>query len=112
MMKKFNFDTIEQSKKYKYLKESLLDQLKKEGKDTPQNVDLVGTYMSFWETGERIKSDIKERGVTVATYNAKGNCTMKKNDNVAELVKVNGQMLRILETLDLKTTTLEVDDEL
>lgn len=107
-----NWDTIHLTKPYKDLRESLLQQLIQDGKNTPQNIDLIGTYMSFWATVEQLKWDIKERGVTVEYYTAKGDVNYKKNDNMAEMVKINGQMLRILQQLDIQTTISGEDDEL
>lgn len=107
-----NWDTIHRTKPYKELRESLLEQLVQDGKNTPQNIDLIGTYMSFWVTVERLKWDIQERGVTVETYTARGDVNYKKNDSMAEMVKINGQMLRILQQLNIQAIISGEDDEL
>ena len=95
----------------KQIKNDLLDQLKEKGADRGFYLDLVDQYVFFWETTKRLQQDIEERGVSVHYNNGGGQTGHKKNDSMAELVKVNGQMIRILDALKIKApeekTTVE-----
>lgn len=93
------------TKKYKELRDGLREQLEFSQKNSKQNLDLVEDYMSFWLTKEMLQEDIEKRGVSVESYNAKGQSIIKKNDSIAELVKVNAQMLKILQHLNIEFNT-------
>ena len=100
-VEKINVDTIHRTKEYKELKQGLIDQLKFDGKENNQNLDLISDYMDMYVTKKLLKEDIFERGVTVEVYTAKGDVNYKKNDSITELTKVNMQMLRILQHLNI-----------
>nr|DAQ26982.1 MAG TPA: terminase small subunit [Caudoviricetes sp.] len=94
---------------YKEIKEDLLLQLSINETEEKRYIDLVDDYMSLWDIKNRLIQDIRERGVTVLWENGK-QTGYKKNDSVSELVKVNTQMLKILNDLNLKPSP-KVDDE-
>ena len=93
---------IQQTKKYKEIKDSLLDQLKRSGLEEKYYLDLVDDYMHFWSTKMKLQADIDERGVAVPYNNGGGQYGVKKNDSVGEHIKVTGQMLTILDKLGIK----------
>jgi DNA-directed RNA polymerase specialized sigma54-like protein len=95
----------------KNLKESLLKQLKNMGADTPQFEDLVNDYVSFYEIKNKLILDISARGVSIEWRNGEKSHGYKKNDSIAELVKVNAQMLKILQQLHIETIEGEVEDD-
>lgn len=94
---------------YKEIKEDLLLQLSINETKEKIYIDLVDDYMSLWDIKNRLIQDIRDRGVTVLWENGKQN-GYKKNDSISELVKVNTQMLKILNDLNLKPSP-KVDDE-
>lgn len=89
------------NKMYLEIKEDLLQQLSINETEEKRYIDLVEDYMALWDIKNRLIQDIKERGVSVEWNNGK-QTGRKKNDSVADLVKVNNQMLKILSELGLK----------
>jgi len=64
--------------------------------------DLIDDYMDFWVTKSMLIEDIHERGTTVDYDNGGGQKGKKKNDSIDQLIKVNGQMLKILSEIGIK----------
>lgn len=89
------------SKKYREIKNSLLDMLKKSNNDTPYFENLVEDYMSFFETKEQAKAEIEDKGVMVEYQNGKNQSGYKKNDMIEVILKVNAQMIKILDKLGI-----------
>jgi hypothetical protein len=87
---------------YESIKTDLLTQLDNNDAIGKHYEDLINDYMSFWVTKQMLIKDIEDRGVTCKYNNGGGQSGYKKNDSVAELVKVNAQMLKILSELCLK----------
>lgn len=92
---------IKKSKKYRDIKNSLLETLEKSNNNTPYFVNLVEDYMSFYETKELAKAEIEEKGVMVEYQNGKNQNGYKKNDMIEVIVKVNAQMIKILDKLKI-----------
>ncbi len=87
------------------VRQSLLDQLERNGTDGAFYADLVGDYMALYDTKTRLEKDIKKRGVKVEIKFANGDVKdVKTNDSVADLLKVNAQMLKIVSALGLDPT--------
>jgi len=84
------------------IKQDLLDQLERNGTIGKYYIDLVDDYMALWDTKKKLIADIKERGVTVKYQNSETQWGYKKNDSVDQLVKVNQQMLKLLDALGIK----------
>lgn len=101
------------TKKYREIKQSLLEQLKKNGNNEDFFIDLVNDYMSLWVIKCQLIDDISERGVTCKYQNGKEQWGFKKNDSINELNKTNTQMLKILTQLKIqvKETTDDTDDD-
>ena len=99
---------------YTAIREDLLAQLTLKGSPGKCFVDLVEDYMDLWITKNLLLDVIKTRGVSVRYNNGGGQSGYKKNDSVEQVLKVNMQMLRILDKLELKPSTAagEEDDEL
>lgn len=64
-------------------------------------VDLVDDYMSMWDTKNKLMEDIETRGVTVPYITQSGE-NLKKNESVDQLIKLNAQMLKLLDSLGIK----------
>lgn len=82
------------------------------GADVAHFRDLVDDYMSLFDIKNKLNTDIRRRGVVIEWQNSKTQKGMKKNDSVSELVKVNAQMLKILQQLHIETVDVgDVEDD-
>ena len=90
--------------KYDEIKQDLLDQLDRNGTTGKYYIDLVSDYIDLWRTKNMLIDDINERGVRVIYDNGGGQSGYKKNDSVDQLLKVNQQMLKLLDSLGIKPT--------
>ena len=86
-------------KKYREIKKSLLNSLETANNNTPVFQNLVKDYMTLYETKELAKTDISERGVMVKYQNGKSQSGYKKNDMIEAILKINAQMIKILDKL-------------
>ena len=86
----------------KEIKQDLLDQLDRNGTTGKYYIDLVDDYIDLYDTKEKLIKDIKERGVTCKYQNGENQWGYKKNDSVDQLLKVNQQMLKLLDALGIK----------
>lgn len=93
------------------IEQDLLDQLERNGTVGEYYTDLVADYMSLWQTKEMLYKDIDGRGVSVVYNNGGGQSGFKKNDSVDQVLKVNAQMLKILDALGIKPSTSSVGDD-
>ena len=103
--------TVKRTKKYRWIRSSLLEQLSRSDNDQPQFVDMVEDYMSMYVTKELCKDDIAERGVTIVGIGSTGQTVTKKNEAVDSLLKVNQQMIKLLDMLGIKPDTGSGDEE-
>ncbi|MEI4618394.1 terminase gpP N-terminus-related DNA-binding protein [Bacillus cereus] len=96
---------IERQKLY----ELLLSKLKDKGLESEmQFVDMVNTYMNFFDIKNKLIEDIEERGVSVMGVTG----SVKKNDSISELTKVITSMSKLLEFLGIDIEETEDDEEL
>ncbi|WP_139905623.1 P27 family phage terminase small subunit [Clostridium thermarum] len=94
------------------IKQDLLDQLDRNGTTGKYYIDLVDDYMELYDTKKKLIQDIKERGVTCKYQNGENQWGYKKNDSVDQLLKVNLQMLKLLDALGIKPSQDgDVDDD-
>lgn len=93
----------------KEIKQDLLDQLERNGAVGKYYLDLIEKYMNLWHTDRLLQKDIDERGVSVAYNNGGGQSGYKKNDSVDQQIKVNQQMLKILDYLNIKPSKQDGD---
>lgn len=84
------------------IRQALLEQLESKGAIESQYTDLVYDYMELHSTKRKLIADIRGRGVAVRYDNGGGQFGYKKNDSVDQLIKVNQQMIKILDYLGLK----------
>jgi hypothetical protein len=91
-----------ESETYKKIRQDLLDQLDRNSTLGEYYVNLVGDYMELWISKCLLIDDIARRGVTIKYNNGGGQSGMKKNDSVDLLIRVNGQMLKLLSELGIK----------
>lgn len=95
----------------KEIKKDLLDKLKKNSTYGRFYEDLIEDYMRLWDTKNELLEDIEARGVSVTYDNGGGQKGVKKNDSVDQVIRVNAQMLKILDSLDIKPSSGDIDDE-
>ena len=91
-----------ESETYGRIRQDLLDQLERNGTVGKYYTDLVEDYMSFWLDKQLLIEDIRSRGVVVTYNNGGGQSGKKRNDSIADKIKVNAQMLNILNAIGVK----------
>lgn len=100
-----------ESDAYAEIKTDLLDQLDRNGTVGKQYIDLINDYMDMWVTKSLLVDDIQERGVSVEYNNGGGQCGFKKNDSVDQRIKINVQMLKLLDSLGIKPVRQDSDSD-
>ena len=93
---------IKMSPKYRDIAADLIKQLKSKNANTPTLLSQIDDYMAMWVTKELLIMDIETRGSYVEYDNGGGQTGTKKNESVADLIKVNAQMLKLLDALEIK----------
>lgn len=91
-----------ESEAYSGIRQDLLDQLERNGTTGKYYMDLVDDYMSFWVDKQLLIDDIRARGAVVTYNNGGGQSGKKRNDSITDKIKVNAQMLNILNALGIK----------
>lgn len=99
-------------KKAKKIKNALKEQLEIQGKSGKHFDDMIEDYIYFVKLKEDLQNDIEVNGLRVETKTGNGYSTEKDNKSVDHLIKVNGQMLKILQDLDLKSPEEGEGDDL
>lgn len=100
-----------ESEIYQDIRQDLLDQLERNGTVGKYYVDLVDDYMNFWVDKCLLTDDIQTRGVVVAYNNGGGQKGKKRNDSILDKIKVNVQMLNILNALGIKPSNSDGGDD-
>lgn len=90
------------SKKKEEIREDLQNQLVAQNKFGKQFDDMIEDYIYFVELKERLQYDLDTNGIRYKSTGGNGFTTYKPNESYERLLKINGQMLTILEKLDLK----------
>ncbi len=83
------------------IKQDLLDQLERAGVYGNHYLDLINDYMSMWEIKNKLILDGKKHPYT-EWQNSETSFGRKKNDSIDQALKVNMQMIKILDFLDIK----------
>lgn len=84
-------------------------QLELQGKVGKHFDNMVEDYIYFYKLKEDLKQDIKNNGLRISSQTGNGYTTEKDNKSVDQIIKVNGQMLKILNDLELKTPDVLVN---
>lgn len=100
-----------ESERFREIKQDLIDQLDRNGTVGKYYTDLVDDYMNFWVDKCLLTDDIQSRGVVVSYNNGGGQSGKKRNDSIADKIKVNVQMLNILNALGIKPAQADGDDD-
>lgn len=83
------------------IKQDLVDQLERNGTYGDHYLDLVDDYIQLWTIKNKLIRDGKKHPFT-EWRNSETSFGRKKNDSIDQAVKVNQQMIKILEFLGLK----------
>jgi phage terminase small subunit len=93
----------QENEEIKQIKQDLLDQLLEQGKIGKHFESLVDDYINLEKLKRNIQKDINENGLRIKVMTGNGFKSEKPNESVQNILKVNGQQLKILQDLDLKT---------
>ena len=97
--------------KYQKIKNSLVEQLEDRGVIAAYAFDLIDDYMKLWGFKNKCVTDINARGVSVKYQNGDNQWGYKKNDSIDQLLKINGQMIKILNELKITVDEELVEDD-
>lgn len=92
------------------IREALKDQLTNQNKYGEQFDDMIEDYIFLVNLKEELQYDIKDKGLRYSSMTGNGYMIDKPNESVQNLLKVNGQMLKILQELDLKAPDEEGEE--
>lgn len=109
-MNKAISDRLRNSAKYKNIRNSLIEQLKRQGSDIPAFRDLVDDYMDYWVIKQLTVIDIRTRGPIIEYNNGGGQTGTKENPSIAYKLKISSQMMKILQQLNLSVENSGVVD--
>lgn len=84
------------------IENDLKNQLIASGNIGNQYDNLIYDYMYFYDLKDKLQKDIKKKGLRVKIVNGNGIESEKDNASVGNLLKVNTQMLKIINDLNLK----------
>lgn len=102
---------MKHTKLYKEIKQDLIDQLERNGTVGKYYFDLIDDYMRLWKTKNMLLDDIEKRGVSVEYNNGGGQTGIKKNESVDQVLRVNAQMLKLLDSLGIKPSQNDGEDD-
>ena len=84
------------------IREDLLSQLLEQNKFGKHFESLVEDYINLEKLKRKIQKDIDKNGLRIKVMTGNGFESEKPNESVQNILKVNGQQLKILQDLDLK----------
>lgn len=85
------------------IKASIIKQLSAKNAIVPHFLALIDDYMEFYQLSEKLKADIRKRGLTITQTTATGVEQQKENPSVRNLIQVSKQMISILAQMGLTT---------
>ena len=91
-----------ESEEIKQMREDLLNQLIEQNKFGKHFESLVEDYINLEKLKRKIQRDIDKNGLRVKVMTGNGFESEKPNESVQNILKVNGQQLKILQDLELK----------
>lgn len=89
-------------KKTEIIRKDLKEQLLSQNKFGKQFEDMIEDYIFFVKLKDGLQYDIECNGLRYRTMTGNGYPVDKPNESVQNLVKINAQMLKILQDLELK----------
>lgn len=92
-----------ESEEITQIREDLKNQLIDQSKFGKHFESLVEDYINLEKLKRKIQKDIDTNGLRIKVMTGNGFESEKPNESVQNILKVNGQQLKILQDLDLKT---------
>lgn len=96
------------------IKADLKGQLRNLSKTGKYFDDLIEDYVYLWKLKKKLQKDINKNGIRYPSVNGNGIEVEKENASVPNLMKVQTQMLKILNDIGLQEPTIasngDVDD--
>ena len=95
-----------ESEKIRAIRTDLTNQLLEQNRFGKHFEDMVEDYIYLVKLKEKLQEDIDKKGIRYTVQTGNGFKQKKPNESVVNILKVNNQMLKILQDLDLKTPEL------
>lgn len=95
-----------ESEKIIAIRTDLTNQLLEQNRFGKQFEDMVEDYIFLVKLKENLQKDIDKKGIRYTVQTGNGFKQQKPNESVVNILKVNNQMLKILQDLDLKAPEL------
>lgn len=99
------------SKEYRDIRKNMIEQLERRGALTPVFQNLVDDYMALYDLQQLLIADVEKNGIRIPYDNGGGQCGEKDNPSIAQRVRVNAQMLKILSQLGITTDSVRDGEE-
>lgn len=93
------------------IRSDLLEQLERNGTMGQYYTDLVDDYMTMWDVKNQLADDLKQNGAVRIKNFANGTSTPENSKSTDQLLKVNAQMLKLLENIGIAPAQVEDDDD-
>lgn len=93
------------------IRADLLEQLERNGTVGKYYTDMVDDYMTMWDVKNQLADDLAENGAVRERYYANGTVAMENSKSTDQLLKVNAQMLKLLENIGIGPAQVEGDDD-
>ena len=100
-----------ESEKIIAIREDLRNQLLEQNRFGKQFEDMIEDYIYLVKLKEKLQEDIDKKGIRYTVQTGNGFKQKKPNESVVNILKVNNQMLKILQDLDLKAPELPEQPE-
>lgn len=88
------------------IRDDLRNQLLEQNRFGKHFEDMVEDYIYLVKLKEKLQEDIDKKGIRYKVQTGNGFKQNKPNESVVNILKVNNQMLKILQDLDLKAPEL------
>lgn len=89
------------------IRNDLITQLEEQQKFGKHFKDMVEDYIYLVKLKIKLQEDINKKGIRYRVKSGNGFSSSKPNESVLNLLKVNAQMLKILQDLELKAPDKE-----
>lgn len=95
-----------ESEKIIAIRTDLTNQLLEQNRFGKHFEDMIEDYIYLVKLKETLQDDIDKKGIRYTVQTGNGFKQKKPNESVVNILKVNNQMLKILQDLDLKAPEL------
>ena len=105
-MKKSQKNQEVESEKIQAIRNDLTNQLLEQNRFGKHFEDMIEDYINLVKLKDTLQEDIDKKGIRYSVKTGNGFKQTNPNESVVNILKVNNQMLKILQDLDLKTPEL------